>query len=207
MSKFPEPPTPAELAALGAEWKLLAVETELWRIYFRGGPFPARWNTLREFGPTASRFDHHLPPARTQERAILYAALHGPTCVAEVFQDTRLVDRRRGAPWLCSFRVARPLRLLDLTGAWPTRAGASTAIHSGLRARARRWSQHLYAAFPEAEGLLYCASMDGNRPAVALYERGATALPPQPEFHKPLDDPQLTRPLNHAANAFGYGMV
>jgi hypothetical protein len=81
--------------------------------------------------PTNSRFDHHLPPSAVQDRGILYAAITGMTPFAEVFQETRVIDRRRNAPWLVAFDLARPLELLDLTDSWPTRAGASMAINSG----------------------------------------------------------------------------
>jgi hypothetical protein len=36
-------------------------------------------------------FDHHTPPRRLQERAILYGATEIATCVAEVFQATRTI--------------------------------------------------------------------------------------------------------------------
>ena len=55
--------------------------------------------------------------------------------------------------WLAGFRARQELRLLDLTAPWCTRIGASTAINRGMRARARRWSQALYLAFPEADGI------------------------------------------------------
>jgi len=138
---------------------------------------------------------------------VLYAAESGPTSIAEVFQQTRTIDRSRAGPWLVSFRFARGVSFLDMTAAWPTRAGASMNIHSGMRARARRWSQVIYEAYPEVEGLLYASSMDANLPAVALYERALTALPATPTFHRALDDPALLGTLKSAASRFGYGLV
>jgi hypothetical protein len=208
LAKFPEPPAAADLAAIAAEIRTLASGTELWRIYFRGGAHPTLWNGLRAFGPTPrGRFDHHLPPPRPQRRRVLYAAEHGPTCLAEVFQDTRVIDRAGRDPWLVAFALRAELRLLDLTAAWPTRAGASMAISSGPRSRAQRWSRAIYAAYPEVQGIYFPSSMHGNRPAVALYERAATALPRAPSFHRPLLDPALLPVLERAAHELGYGLA
>lgn len=207
MPKFPEPPPPDQLATIPAATALWTTSTLVWRVYFQGGPFPSRWDELRTFGPTGSRFDHHLPPPSVQDRGILYAARHGPTCIAEVFQDTRTIDRRSRTPWLVGFRLARDVTLLDLTGAWPTVAGASTAIHSGPRARARRWSQAIYAVYPHVEGILYCSSMDASRPALALFERARPALPPSPEFHRSLDDVLMRSVVDAAAQRFAYAVV
>jgi hypothetical protein len=159
------------------------------------------------FGPLSSRFDHHLSPPHLQNRGILYAAAHGPTCLAEVFQDTRVIDRVAKDPWLAGFALQRSVRLLDLTGSWPTRAGASMAINTGSRPRAQRWSLVIYEAFPQGHGLHYPSSMHGNQPAVALYERALPSLPPIPVFHRPLRDPALLPVLKRVARDLGYGLV
>lgn len=178
----------------------------LWRIYGRAGTHASGWSSFRSFGPVDARFDHHLPPEREQARAIYYAAREPATCVAEVCQAERRIERFVDAPWLVGFRLAGDLRLLDLTGRWPTRAGASMAIHSGSRFRARAWSRAIYEAFPEVQGLLYCSSMDSNRHAVALYERARSAMPPRSELHRALSDPDLEPFLRDAARAFGYAL-
>src|SRR5260370_25835796 len=94
--------------------------------------------------------------------------------------------------------------LLDLTGSWPTRAGASMAIHSGPRPAARRCSKAINAAYPAVQGLYYASSLDANRPAVMLYERAASALPSRPTFHRALADPTLTAAIVRAARRFNY---
>jgi hypothetical protein len=165
------------------------------------------WHTFRDIGPTKSRFDHHLPPPRAQDRAILYASAHGETSFAEVFQDDRVIDRHRNRPWLAAFDLTSEIVLLDLSGDWPTRAGASAAIASGPRPRARRWSQAIHAAYPTIAGLWYPSSMGGNEPAAALYERTAFAMPDRPVFNRPLSDPSLTAIVARAARRFGYGVV
>jgi RES domain len=207
LSKFPEPPQAEDLAKIAPEWKELPEGTILWRLYFRGGKHPTFWNLFRAFGPTSGRFDHQLPPPRAQERAILYAAEHGATCLAEVFQETRLIDRSARDPWLAGFTLQSPLLLLDLMGVWPTRAGASMAINSGPRPRAQRWSRVIYEAYPDVQGLYYASSMFGNSPAVALYERALSSLYPVPIFHRPLSDPALLTVLRRVARDFGYGLV
>ncbi len=207
MAKFPEPPSIADLRALGATKITIPAGTVLWRVHFAGGPYSSEWDTFRTFGPTDSRFDHHIPPPHVQIRGILYAAKEGPTCLAEVFQATRTIDRTHHDPRLVQFRLRRGVVLLDMTGTWVTRAGASTAIHSGSRSRARRWSIAVYNAYPSIEGIAYCSSMNANRPAYALYERAATALPAKPTYNRALNDAALLPYIEAAAHRFLYAVV
>ncbi len=207
MPKFPEPPTDAELAESSPERKILPAGTLLWRVYFRGGDHPTYWDTLRSFGPTTGRFDHHPPPSSVQERRILYSAEQGLTCLAEVFQDSRIIDRTARKPWIGAFRTRQDLTLLDLTGDWPTRAGASMVISSGPRPRAQRWSRAIYSAFADVDGLYYPSSMAASRPALALYERAGSAIPTAPAFHRPLSDPTLLTLLRNAARDLGYAVL
>src|SRR5207245_2899479 len=99
------------------------------------------------------------------------------------------------------------LRLLDLHSPWSTRAGASMAIASGRRDRARRWSQAIYAAYPAAQGLWYPSSMYAGHRCVALYERAESALPTRPSLHLALADPRLDVPLQHVAAETNYRLV
>lgn len=183
-------------------------ERTLWRIYFRGGRHPTVWNAFRHWGPANGRFDHHLPDeageGQTQERGVLYTAHHIGICLAEVFQDGRFIDRYESNPWLVGFTPTRPLKLLDLTGIWPTRAGASAAINSGRRDRARRWSKAFYEAYNNIDGLAYASSIYGNGLSMAIYERAADALPDRPALHMPLDHPGLTAALDCVASRIGY---
>jgi hypothetical protein len=148
--KPPDPPSPTELVnRRPASIVTLPTGSEIWRIYFQSTGYPVSWASFRQYGPLlSSRFDHHLPPPREQERGILYAATAIMTCVAEVFQDKRLIDTRDRLPWLVGFRLRRDVSLLDLTGSWPTAAGASMLINAGRRDRARSWSRAIYDAYP-----------------------------------------------------------
>ncbi len=208
MPKFPEPPPVEVLARTQPDERVLPSGFELVRLYFRGGVHPTAWNAFRRFGPVATaRFDHHLPLPREQERAILYAAVQAATCLAEAFQNTCVIDRHHAQPWLAGLVCAAPLTLLDLTGAWPTLAGASQVIASGPRPRAQRWSRAIYAAYPHLDGLWYGSSMHANQPAVALYERAGDRLAPVPLYHRALADPLLALEIQTVAALVGYRLV
>jgi hypothetical protein len=215
VAKFPWPPSAAQLAAIRAPDDVVAVApvTALARIHRAGGEHPSRWREFRVVGPVSSaRFDPHPPtpdgrPAASPGHGVLYAGLSLRTALAESFQAARVVDRRTGAPWLVVFRPTRPLHLLDLSGTWPTRAGASQAIASGPRDRARAWGREIFAAYPDIDGLWYRSSMDGGAPAVCLWEHAADALPAQPWVHLPLDEPALALPVARAARRLGYRFV
>jgi len=204
----PKLPRPASTpAAVAAETLPLPAGTLLWRLFASAGPYPSAWNLWRTFGPTGGRFDHHLDPPHMQTRAILYAADEPVTCVAEYFQKSRVINRGRHDPCLAAFHTTRPLTLLDLTGAWPTRAGASMAISTGPRSVARLWSRVWYDAYPTIDGLWYGSSMHGNRPCVALYERATDVAPSYPHFHRLLRDPAMLPVVQFAAQQLRYRVV
>ena len=210
MSKFPEPPGVAALRNIAPQTIMLEGDTPLARIYFADGPHPSRWNRFRSFGPTAARWDHHLPDARNaaseQSRAVLYCAPDVDTCAAEVFQSTRRIDRTRNAPWLLVFALREAVTLLNLHGVLATAIGASTAIHSGPRARARAWARELYDAYPDIQGLYYGSSMNGHAPAIVLNDRAQRAIPNQPRFHRALNDDMLVEVLQRIAVRLSYGL-
>lgn len=207
MPKLPAPPRSADLAAKGADLHVVPAGSRIWRVYFQAGAHPTTWSEMRAFGPTDARFDHHLPPPSLQERRIVYGAV-GPraalTVLAEVFQASRLVERRERAPAIVAFETTRAMHILDLTGTWPTRAGASMALCSGRRDRARSWSRAIHEAFPDVDGLLYGSSMNANEPCVALYERAADVVPDRPVFHRLLADPVMLPMLKRASAEIGY---
>ena len=170
------------------------------------------WNEFRHFGPTDARWDHQLLDGaglpHVQERSVYYAARDATTCFAEFFQATRRIDRAYQAPWLVVFELASPLFLLDLAGDFATRMGASMAIHSGSRKRARGWARDLYDAMPSIQGILYPSSMNGGAPSVAFNDRAERAgpFPAHPIFHRALADDVMLDPLKHAAAALGYAL-
>jgi hypothetical protein len=212
MAKFPISPGVDALAKLDPAISILAARTTLARVYFSRGPHPQVWNQLRYFGPLNSRWDHHAPNETakpiSQKRGIYYAARDAKTCLAEVFQATRRIDRVFQAPWLVVFETVVPVVLLDLTGEFATRMGASMAIHSGSRGRARGWARELYEAYPDIQGILYAASMHGGQHAIALNERALKEplFPEHPLFHRALADDAMLDTLKHAARDLGYAL-
>ena len=210
MAKFPEPPSTDKLRALGPDVHRLPGASPLGRVFFRAGPHPVAWDEFRFWGPGQSRFDPHLPDPAGQPtigpRGVLYAAgARAPgalaVCLAEVFQETRIIDTMDRSPWFVVFETAREMSLLDMRGLWPTRAGASAAISSGPKARARRWARLIHEVWPDLDGIIYPSSMGGQADAVALFERAASAVRSSPLFHRPLTDPSLSNPLLAAAGA------
>jgi hypothetical protein len=99
------------------------------------------------------------------------------------------------------------ISLLDLSGKWPTVAGASANINSGPRPRCRRWSQTIYDSYPDLMGLYYASSMNGNEPAVVLYERASKALPRLPLFNRPLSDAPLLISIERITAELGYDLI
>lgn len=181
----------------------------LWRVYRAGGAHPTAWSRFRSFGPLATaRFDHQPPPPHDDpDIAVLYAALDITGAVAEAFQMARTIDRAREEPWLVGFEPLRSVTALDLTGAWPTRAGASQAIATGRRDIARAWSRAVDTTFPSIQALLYRSSMVGGSRNVVLYERAADAVPAHPLLHMPLTHPGLELPLRRVAGRLGYALL
>lgn len=207
MAKLPLPRLPLPRPRAD-ETTTLAEGTLVWRVYRAAGPHPATWSTFRAHGPVANgRFDHHDPPPHDDPtRAILYGSLDAPAAIAEAFGDGRLIDRVRDAPWLVCFGLGRATTLLDLRGAWPTRAGASQALASGPRDVAQAWSRAIYAAYTSVEGLLFRSAMAGSSTNIALYERAVAGLPGHPALHVPLSHPGLARALGRIADRFGYDL-
>lgn len=192
------PPRRNEVVVLGDD-------EVVWRVY-RSMPYDTDWNTFRRHGPTTSRFDHHrISP--DPARAILYGAEDPTTSLAEVFQQSKVIDRFKDGPHLAAFSFQRELRLLDLMGTWITRAGGNMAIHSGARQTARDWSNAIYDAFPDLDGLVYASSMHANKRCFAIYERAANDIAHAPRFHHPLSHPEVATLLSEASFNLDYDIV
>lgn len=127
------------------------------------------------------------------------------SALAEVFQGSRIIDVHDEIPMVSIFEITRDLQLLDLTGYWPTRAGASAAISSGQRMACRGWSRDFYVAYPLIDGLSYRSSMSGGSDvALALYERGEDAMPAKALTSRKLNHPEILGEVERAAVALGY---
>jgi RES domain len=217
MARLPEPPDPAVLASvLRPDEDIVAVHpaTRLVRIFAASGPYQQQWNSFRRTGPLPhARFDTHPPgprggPTDAAGHGVLYFGLSVRTSIAEVFQDTSVVDRSTRKPHLAVFRPTRTLRLLDLVGLWPTRAGASQEISSGPRERTQAWARAIRTAHPELDGLWYRSSMDSGNPAVCLWDPPAgSAIPPHPDVFVQLDHPGLDVPLARVCDDLNYTLL
>ena len=197
------PPRLGVFAPRNDEVFVLSAGTPVWRLYF-GEPHGTAWHTFRELGPLdGARFDHHIAGPALR-RSILYAASDPVTCLAEVFQETRLIDPFENAPTLAEFAFRTDLILLDVAGTWITRAGGSMAINSGVRETARAWSRAIYDEFPNIHGLRYASSTHANQRCYAFYERAKDHLHREPNFVEELRHPELESLLEHAAYTLGY---
>ncbi|MFO1468384.1 MAG: RES family NAD+ phosphorylase [Steroidobacteraceae bacterium] len=190
----------------------LQAGTPLARVYYTRSRHSFDWNAFRHAGPVDARWDHQVPHASgeptPQSRSLYYCATDATTCLAEFFRVTRRIDRAYQSPWLVVFELAQPVVLLDLRGDFATRMGASLAIHSGSRVRARAWARELYEAFPAAQGMLYASSMNGGAPAVAFNDRAEplSIFPSHPLLHRALADDVMVDALKTAAIRLGYAL-
>ena len=126
---------------------------------------PRAFGTMRSYGPLSSaRFDPHPEPAGdTSGELALYAAADLLTAIAERYQRRRLLHLADPSdPIAYSWRPARALNLVDVTGVGAVRLGASHGINSGPKAVCRRWARAVRAAWPSADGLRYSSSMTGH---------------------------------------------
>jgi hypothetical protein len=191
---------------------VLPAGTPLARVYFSGSGHPVRWSEFRGFGPLNCRWDHHESTesgeAYEQERGVLYAAPSVVTSLAEMFQETRRIDRVYHAPWLVVFRTGAPLHLLDVTGPCADRAGAPPGLPLGSRLQSRRWARDRYEELQDLQGFVYSSAAGGGAPAVVLNERAFTGplFPLHPDFHRALADDLLVDPLKHAAQELRYAL-
>jgi RES domain len=210
--KLPSAPSADALREVGTrDEDVLAVasHTVLWRIHATTGEHVVPWNRLRHFGPLPGcRFEPHDPPPHEQAAGVLYLAIDVATCVAEVYQGTRTVNRVDRSPYLTGLRLTRTVALLDLAGTWPTRAGASQSINStGRRDVTSGWARSIHQAFPDLDGLWHPSSMNAGQPCVTLFEPAGNALPAEAEVSLPLAHPALADPLAVVANALGYRLL
>lgn len=205
--KLPLPPEPGELQFPPEQLRTVEPDVVLWRVHRTSGEHVVPWSRLRYWGPAATmRFDPHEPPPRLQDRGVSYAALSVPTALAEVFQRTRVINIRRGSPYLTAWSPARPLTLLDLTGRWSIQAGASYVINTGRRDHCRAWARAIHTARPDIDGLWHHSSMTGGD-AVTLFTHAGDSFPDRPVLSLPLDHPGLRGHLLAAAAQIGYRIV
>lgn len=184
----------------------LDIRALLWRVHPTTGTYVLPWNKLRCHGPTPSRFDPQPEPPRLSVRGVSYASTDIATALAEVFQATRAIDTVTAGRHLTGWSPIRPLRLLDLTGDWPLRHGASQVLTSGPKSSCRAWARAIYDAFPDLDGLRSRSSLrDGD--VVVLWTPARDSFPPVPAFSRPLSAPGLRERIWTAAARIGYDVI
>ena len=132
----------------------------------------------------------------------MHRTLYAPSRDELTPSELALLDR-------AGVETIQPMRLLDLTGSFPTRAGASMGLMTGPRSVSRTWARAFHDSWPEIDGLYYPSSMYANHPAVALNERAREAgvMPDRASFHRSLGDPAILSILRNAAHALGYALL
>ena len=150
------------------------------------------------------RWDPHPGPEPiSRAEGVLYAAADIATSLAEVYQTTRVIDTRAGAPTLIAWQPQRRLRLLDLSGTWPLRNTASAALLAAPRSICRRWARAIYTTWPELDGLCVLSTMTG-RPNIVLWNAAAGTIPAMPSFSRPLTHPLVWSIAQAAAAEIRY---
>lgn len=177
----------------------------LWRVHRTTGAHVLPWNAFRRYGPLPSmRWEPH-PDAKPGQHVdgVLYTTADVETALAEVFQTTRLIDTRAGAPRLTAWEPKRPLRLLDLSRTWLIRNGAAAALTAGSRATCRSWARAIHLTWPHLDGLAVPSTMTGGR-NIVLWNTARDSLPGSPAFSRALADPLVWSIAQAAAERIGY---
>jgi hypothetical protein len=180
----------------------------LWRIHTTGGTHPSAWDELREYGPIEDfRWEPQPePPGSHPGVGVSYTAPDPVTCFAEVFQADRaihLVSQRTLSGW----ELTRPLALLDLTGDWALRHGASASLPHTTRNTCRGWARAIVAQLGNHLDGLWTPSTLTGRPMVVLYQRAASAFPTAPAFTRPLLHPDVLLLADRASLRLGWPLI
>jgi RES domain len=180
----------------------------LWQVHRTEGEHVLAGNMLRTYGPLPSmRWDPHPGPLPISgAEGVLYAAADVATSLAEVYQTTRVIDTRVGAPTLTAWQPQRRLRLLDLSGTWLLRNTASAALLAAPRSVCRRWARAIYLTRPELDGLYVPSTLTGH-PNIVLWNAAADSIPTMPSFSRPLTQPLVWSIAQAAAAEIGYHVL
>ena len=206
MVKLPLPPAPEELKREDSDFAALAEHTVLWRLHRTAGENVTAWTSCGSGDrrtPASTRMSRR---PICQDRGVTYAALDIATCLAEVFQDRRVIDTARGAPYLTAWRPTRALHLLDLAGRWPIRNGASHLLNTGPHDLCRSWSRTIFSRWPDLDGLWHISAMTGEA-EVTLFTATRDTFPARPLFSRPMSDPGTRGWIVAAAARIGYDVI
>jgi hypothetical protein len=76
----------------------------------------------------------------------MYLAADLASALAEVYQDSRIMNPTTNHAYLTGFAPTRGLRLLDLTGNWPLRIGTSHTVNAGRKDLTWTWARRCVSA-------------------------------------------------------------
>lgn len=162
-----------------ARRRLVLAEVPAGRVWRR--LYESRFPDPLGFGPGLSRFSDPTGQAfglvylgSSAKVAFVETILRdradgrGPDCVIEMAE----IERRS----LASIRAVEVLRLVDLTGDGPLRAGVpSDVVGARDQKQARRWSAAFHGHPDRPDGVLYPSRLNEER-CVALYDRAVAKL-------------------------------
>lgn len=183
--------------------------SSLFRIHTVQGRHPMSWDDLREFGPLRQmRWDPHPSPLGVHPGVgVAYCATDPTTAFAEVFQSRRVI-RATSYQALSAWSPRRDLRLLDLTGVWAARNGASASLHAAPRSTCRSWAQAIHDQLSEmrVDGL-YVPSTMTLSPMTVLFSAANTSFPAAPHMSTLLSDVPGRILARKAARTLGWPVL
>lgn len=203
------PPDLGRIRAVEPEWSDEPVPF-WWRIHTTVGAYRCAWDEFRRVGPLPDRrFEPHPTPAAVppgdgaDEVGVIYVAAAIPTCLAEIFWETRTVVPE--GKDIAGFAPARKPRLLDLTGGWPLLIGAAASLNgTDDKETTSAWARALRAVHPDADGVLYRSALDGGFAAALFDPRAGGVLPDLPDLAMALSDPAFAEQLGAATAQIGF---
>lgn len=183
-------PLPPHVLTIDRRKHVIAFTGALWRVHATEGDHPQHWDELRTFGPIPGmRFDPQPPPmADHPGNGVMYTAASPVTAIAEVYQETRVIDRGYRGNTLAGWQPTRTLELLDLTSRWPVANKGVAAMQMSDKERTSAWSSAINAQFGAfLDGLYHHSSVDGQV-MITLFNRSEmySSFPSRPSFSAPL---------------------
>ena len=192
------------------------------RIHAHAGRYWQPWWEFRRAAiPNPGRFDAFDAP---DVDGVSYFAIAGSdeerarvavgetsavaTCLAEVVQEKRVLDRLDERSLLIAC-LTRPLTLLDVSSDWVTGARAGTHVATAPKQRTSQWEASIAHRWPDLHGITWISAVRPPGRALVLWSPRASdeLAAAEPQLHRALDDPYISPVLAWAADATGATLV
>jgi hypothetical protein len=164
----PPPDPPSDLHSRPLPLEILGVGRAIYRIH-------KTTLTSKYFGKSAdNRFDAPDASYRT-----FYAALTAEAAFAETLlrgTGSLVAESELNIRSLCRFALVRELRLVRLHGPFMARIGVTAAVTAGHYDTSQRWSKAFWLHPQRPDGILYKATHDNDKFALALFDRAQHAI-------------------------------